>query len=63
MIWTVNYFKMQGCQKIHFNKLATKKKRKIEIVYGCVQRAGHKNKPPPQKKTIKKTIKFKKKKN
>lgn len=49
MIWTVNYFKMQGCQKIHFNKLATKKKRKIEIVYGCVQRAGHKNKPPPKK--------------
>lgn len=41
---------MQGCQKIHFNKLATKKKRKIEIVYGCVQRAGHKNKPPPKKK-------------
>lgn len=48
---------MQGCQKIHFNKLATKKKKKkkIEIVYGCVQRAGHKNKPPPRKKPTKKT--------
>lgn len=53
---------MQGCQKIHFNKLATKKKERLKSYMVVYNVRDIKISPPPKKKTIKKTIKFKKKK-
>lgn len=53
---------MQGCQKIHFNKLATQKKKerlKSHMVVYNVQDI--KISPPPEKKPTKKTNKIKKK--
>lgn len=45
---------MQGCQKIHFNKLATKKKERLKSYMVVYNVRDIKISPPPKKKPSKK---------
>lgn len=52
---------MQGCQKIHFNKLATKKKERLKSYMVVYNVQDIKISPPPRKKKNNiKTIKLEK---